>query len=270
LPPKRDLFGVGVSATDSYEQVARCVVDAAHEGRPLLVSALSAHALMLAANRPAMAHAIARADIVTTDGQPVRWALNALHGERLANRVCGPELMLAVCAEAARRGQSIYLYGSRGPVLAALARNLRARFPRLRIAGMNPSRVRSKAFPPTVDAPEDRADIAAIRASGARILFVGLGCPLQETWAAAHRESLAMPSLCVGAAFDFHAGLLERAPRAMRDHGLEWLFRLAQDPRRLFARYARHNTQFLWRFAVAYAGGRLMGRAGAAPSLDAA
>jgi exopolysaccharide biosynthesis WecB/TagA/CpsF family protein len=245
LPPKRHVFGVGVSATDSYEEVVANVVAAARARSPLMVSALSVHALMLAAEQPAMGSAVARADIVTTDGQPVRWAVNALHRERLRQRVCGPQAMLEVCAAAARERLPIYLYGSRPEVIAQLVERLPARFPGLAIAGADPSRVRPRRFPPPVDEAEDRADVEAIRESGARILFIGLGCPLQETWAAAHRDRLAMPSLCVGAAFDFHAGLKARAPRWLQERGLEWTWRLAQDPRRLAFRYARYNSAFL-------------------------
>jgi exopolysaccharide biosynthesis WecB/TagA/CpsF family protein len=260
LPPKRNLFGIGVSWTDSYPQVARCVVEAGRAERPLMVSSLSAHALVLGAGRVEMARALALADIVTTDGQPVRWALNALHlraddpgsPARLERRVCGPELMLEVCAACAREGLPIYLYGSRPAVLKPLAANLRARFPRLAIAGVDPSRVRPKTFPPPTDEPDDRRDVARIQASGARVVFVGLGCPLQELWVATHKRALGMPALCVGAAFDFHAGLLARAPQAMQDRGLEWLFRLSRDPRRLLPRYARYNTEFLLRFGLAW------------------
>jgi exopolysaccharide biosynthesis WecB/TagA/CpsF family protein len=245
LPPKLPVFGVGVSRTDSYDEVAGCVVAAAREGRPLVVSALSVHALMTAATEPAMRRAIARADVVTTDGQPVRWALNALHGTHLTRRVCGPTLTLEVCGAAAHVGLPIFLYGSRAETLAALAGNLRSQFSGLVIAGVDPSRMRPRTFPPPVDDPEDLADVERIRASGARVLLVGLGCPLQELWAARHRDALSMPVLCVGAAFDFHAGVRARAPRLLQDAGLEWLFRLAQDPRRLARRYAITNTQFL-------------------------
>jgi len=260
LPPKLEVFGVGVSATDRADEVVAHVIDAARARRPLVVSALSVHALMMAAEEEAMGRAIARADLVTTDGQPVRWALNLLHRTKLARRVCGPQLMLEVCAAAARQRLPIFLYGSRDAVIARLTERLRARFPSLPIAGVDPSRVRPKRFPPPVDEPEDLADVERIRASAARILFVGLGCPLQETWAAAHRERLGMPALCVGAAFDFHAGLKSRAPQVLQDHGLEWTWRLLQDPRRLLGRYARYNSAFLGRIAAELARGRGAGR----------
>ena len=245
LPEKLDLFGVGVSATDSYDKVVAQVIRAAHDRRPLTVSALSVHALMMAATQPEMRESLSRADLVTTDGQPVRWAMNALHGANLRERVCGPELMLRICEAAALEQVPIYLYGSLPKVLRPLVANLRAKYPGLRIVGAHPSRMREKQFPPAVDEESDRDDVDRIRMSGARIVFIGLGCPLQEMWAVAQRERLGMPALCVGAAFDFHAGLKQRAPEVMQRLGLEWAYRLAQDPRRLIGRYAKYNTQFL-------------------------
>lgn len=258
LPPKLSLFGVGVSRTDRYDEVVEQVIAAARDHRPLMLSALSVHALMMAATRPEMGRSIGRADIVTADGQPVRWAMNLLYEAKLVRRVCGPELMLEVCAAAARERLPIYLYGSRPEVVERLAARLPERFPGLAIAGVDPSRVRPPGFPPSVEEPEDRADVARIVASGARIVFIGLGCPLQETWVAAHREALGMPALCVGAAFDFHAGVKVRAPEWLQRLGLEWLFRLAQDPRRLFRRYARTNSEFLLRLGAGLAAKRLL------------
>jgi exopolysaccharide biosynthesis WecB/TagA/CpsF family protein len=150
-----------------------------------------------------------------------------------------------VCEAAAEARLPIYLYGSRRPVLERLVHRLKIRFPTLEVAGIDPSRARPRVFPPPVDDPEDREDAERIHGSGARIAFVGLGCPLQEMWTAAQRERIGVPALCVGAAFDFHAGDRSRPPQWAQDRGIEWLFRLAQDPRRLAGRYARYNTLFL-------------------------
>ena len=271
LPVKLEVFGVGVSACDEAHAVVGHVIRAAWERRPLMLSALSVHALMMAVEHDPMAAAVARADIVTTDGQPVRWALNALHRTQLRRRLCGPELMLGVCAAAAREGLPIYLYGSLGRVLLPLGRNLRAAFPGLRIAGAYSPRMRTRCFPPPVDDPIDFEDVERIRDSGARLVFVGLGCPLQELWVAAHRERLGMPALCVGAAFDFHAGLKRRAPSWMQRLGLEWMYRLMQDPRRLFRRYAETNTRFLLHLARALTSRRrlLPGHVSLPPALGA-
>ena len=237
LPPKLSLFGVGISAPTATRTWSGTMIRAAHERRPMMVSALSVHALMVAAAKPEMRASIEQADLVTSDGQPVRWALNALHKAHLSQRVCGPDLMARLCAVAAQQKLPNFLYGSRPPVLRALCRKLRAAHPSLCIAGSHASRMRTPRFPPIVDDPADEEDVEFIRDSGARLVFVGLGCPLQEMWVAAHRERLGMPALCVGAAFDFLAGLRPRAPRYMQDHGLEWLHRLASDPKRLSGRY---------------------------------
>jgi exopolysaccharide biosynthesis WecB/TagA/CpsF family protein len=189
-------------------------------------------------------------DLVTPDGQPVRWALNALHGTRLADRVYGPTLTLKVCERAAREGLPIYFYGSRTEVLEALTARLSARFPGLLIAGAQASRFRALS-------PEETREVdSRIRQSGARIAFVGLGCPRQEVWAYEHRDALSMPVLAVGAAFDFHAGLMPQAPLALQKVGLEWLFRLYYEPRRLWRRYVGLNPRYLTLLALQLCGVR--------------
>lgn len=237
-PLRRDVVSVPVSVV-SYDSVVRCVVDAAQRSRPYLVTALAVHGVIETRRRRDMSRAIAGFDIVTPDGQPVRLALNLLYRAGLADRVYGPTLMLKICDAAASLDLPVYLYGSTSEVVSALARNLSAMFPRLRVAGAEPSLFRPLE-------PEDSIALAGrIRASGARIVFVGLGCPRQELFAADHRDIIGLPQICVGAAFDFHAGQKRQAPRWMQDHALEWLYRLSQEPRRLFRRYAVTNSIFL-------------------------
>lgn len=183
-------------------------------------------------------------DLVTPDGQPVRWALNVLHGTHLSNRVYGPTLTLAICAAAAEQDLPIYLYGSKPEVLEQLSANLCALYPGLVIAGAEPSKFRRTT-------PEEQIAIAKrIRASGAKITFVGLGCPRQEIFAYEYRDLLQMPVVAVGAAFDYHAGLLEEPPAWVQDHGLQWLYRLVQEPRRLWRRYLLLNPAFLTLLAL--------------------
>jgi exopolysaccharide biosynthesis WecB/TagA/CpsF family protein len=184
-------------------------------------------------------HRLNGIDLVVPDGQPVRWALDWLHRIKLPDRVYGPTLTLNVCERAAQEGLSLYLYGSRADVLETLADALRARFPALTIAGMQPSRFRQ------VTASEQAEIAQSIRDSGASIVLVGLGCPRQETWVYENRDLLPMPSLAVGAAFDFHAGTLPQAPGWLQKRGLEWLFRLVQEPRRLWKRYLYLNPLYL-------------------------
>lgn len=185
-------------------------------------------------------------DLILPDGQPVRWALNLLYKTGLTDRVYGPTLMLKLCAQAAQANLPIYLYGSRPEVLNALQQRLQQQFPDLMIAGVKPSQ-----FQQVSDA-EQAAIITAIRASGARLVFVGLGCPRQEVWVYENRDRLGMPAIAVGAAFDFHAGLTAQAPAWMQKRGLEWLFRLSQEPQRLWRRYLLFNPLYIFYFSLQY------------------
>ncbi|WP_229881994.1 WecB/TagA/CpsF family glycosyltransferase [Streptomyces alanosinicus] len=178
-------------------------------------------------------------DLVTPDGQPVRWALNLLHGAALTEPVCVPDLTLHVLQAAVGEGMPVYLYGSTQRTLDLLMLNLRNRLPALKIAGHEPSKFRAVR-------PGEGVEIAArITESGARMVLVGLGCPRQELFVHAMRPLSPMPLLAVGAAFDFHAGILRRPPVWMRRAGLEWLWRLGSEPRRLWRRYLLLNPHYL-------------------------
>ena len=238
IPVKRDVLGVGVSATD-YEQVIRLVLDAAAARRAATVAFMPVHSLVTAMRDSGFRDALRGFDVVAPDGQPVRWALNRLHDAGLSDRVYGPETMLRTCLAAADADVPIYLYGSSESTLAKLRERLIQRVPNLRIAGSE--------SPPYRDLTpaETRAAIGRIRASGAGIVFIGLGCPRQERFAAAHAQAVGLPMLCVGAAFDFLAGVKRTAPRWMQRAGMEWLFRLVTEPRRLARRYAVTNTIFV-------------------------
>lgn len=246
---RHDVLGVLVNAVD-YDAATRLVLDAAREGRPFAATAAASHAVMTGVADPEHRHRLNALDLVVPDGQPVRWALNVLHGTRLAERVYGPELMLRCCAAAEREGLPIYLYGSTKETLERLEAGLRARFPALRIAGSSPSRFRR------LSAAEKAEVVARIRASGARMLFVGLGCPRQEVWAYEYRPHLPLPVVAVGAAFDFHAGTQAQAPAFMQRNGMEWLFRLAHEPRRLWRRYLGLGPAYVCRVALQAAGVR--------------
>jgi exopolysaccharide biosynthesis WecB/TagA/CpsF family protein len=242
-PPRRPLLGVPVSLT-TYGEAEDAVVAAVREGRPAVVDALAVHALAEAVRRPEVGRAVAHCELVTPDGQPVRWALNLLHGAGLRERVYGPELMRRLCARAAEEGIAIYLYGSTPEVLHGLRRSLRERFPALLIAGFE-----SPPFRPLTP-EEDREAVARIEASGAGIVFIGLGAPKQELFAALHKGRIRAVQVCVGAAFDFLAGTKPMAPAWMQARGLEWLFRLWSEPRRLWRRYLVANSWFVVRMGV--------------------
>jgi len=187
-------------------------------------------------------------DLVTPDGQPVRWALNLLHHAGLADRVYGPTLTVRVLERAAAEGLPVYLYGSTQPTLDRLVPALERLFPALKIAGAEPSKFRSAQ-------PGEDAEIAErIKASSARLVLVGLGCPRQEVFAYAMRPLLDMPLLAVGAAFDYHAGLLKNPPAWMQRHALEWLWRLGLEPGRLWKRYVLLNPAYLARLAAQKSG----------------
>lgn len=244
---KRNLLGVLVDALD-YESAVRTIVEAARLRRPLAVTALAVHGVMTGVRDRVHRHRLNSLDLVTPDGQPVRWALNLAHRTRLKDRVYGPTLMLRICQEAASKGLAVYLYGSRQEVVGGLASSLKEWFPNLRIVGAEPS-----IFGTLSD--QDRSELVGrIRHSRANILFVGLGCPRQEVFAYEIRHALSLPVVAVGAAFDYHSGFRAEPPPWMQRAGLQWVHRLAQEPGRLWKRYLFHNAAFLLRFFLQLTG----------------
>jgi N-acetylglucosaminyldiphosphoundecaprenol N-acetyl-beta-D-mannosaminyltransferase len=249
FPPRHAIAGVLISSA-TYASATDSIIQSALAGRSALVAATSVHGVSMAAIDACFGRQLNAFDMLTPDGQPVRWALNLSHNVRLRDRVYGPTLMLRVCEAAAREHLPVYLYGGRPQVLERLARRLPLLTPGVRVAGQ-----RSPPFR-ALTADEDRADICAILDSGARIVFVGLGCPRQEQWAYQHRSQLPVPIVCVGAAFDFHAGVLPQAPAWMQASGLEWFFRLLMEPRRLGRRYAMCIPIFIFLLTRDYASRR--------------
>lgn len=236
---KWSIVGIMVDAVD-YDAALDCIFQAVREKRGMAVSALAVHGVMTGVLNSEHKFRLNHFDLLVPDGQPVRWVLNWLYRAKLPERVYGPNLMLKVCARAARDGGSIYLYGGTSEILSALVRSLERRFPGIKIAGAEPSRFRRLT-------PEERVELTGrILKSQASILLCGLGCPKQETFAFEFRDALPMPILAVGAAFPFHAGLIPQAPVWMQDCGLEWLFRLCSEPRRLWRRYLYLNPTYLF------------------------
>jgi N-acetylglucosaminyldiphosphoundecaprenol N-acetyl-beta-D-mannosaminyltransferase len=208
----------------------------AHESR--YVCACNVHMAITARGDGGFRDAILRADLVLPDGAPIAWMLRR-QGVVDQPRVSGPDLMLDYMALAAQTGESVFLVGGTPKMLAALQRRLLAWWPGLRIAGAV-----SPPFRPQT-AEEDEALVAQINASGASTVWVGLGCPKQEQWMSAHRGRVHAVMVGVGAAFAFHSGFKQRAPRWMQDHGMEWLHRLINEPGRLWRRYLSTNLRFL-------------------------
>lgn len=235
---KHNILGVHVDGVD-YAAAVDKVISAAKAGRGLSVSALAVHGVMTGVLDATQRYRLNHLDLVVPDGQPVRWALNWLYRTRLTSRVYGPTLMLRICERAAKEHVPIYLFGSQPSVLEALSTNLQAVCPGLTIAGMRPSKFGR------LSVLEKEELITAITGSGAAITFVGLGCPRQETWVYEFRDSLQMPLIAVGAAFDFHAGTLPQAPERFQNIGLEWLYRLAREPKRLWKRYVFLNPLYV-------------------------
>lgn len=251
-PPKHDIFGVQVSTT-TYDDACKAILAAAHQQVPAIVSAFAVHALIEAATQPELAKKVNRFAMITPDGQPVRWALNWLHKAGLKDRVYGPNLTWELCRRAADEGVSIYLYGSSPKTLADLQANLLKNFPQLKIAGAESPPFR------TLTPEEDAAMVERVNSSGAGLMFIGLGCPKQDHFAADHADKIRPVQLCVGAAFDFHAGTKSQAPSWMQKRGLEWLFRLCQEPRRLWKRYLVTNSIYLRKLVAQWTSYRLLG-----------
>ena len=236
--PRREVFGVQVTAAGP-EAVVDQIMAWAHRRQSAAVDFMPVHGLMVAARDPEHRERMNGFDLVACDGQPVRWALNRFHDAGLEQRVYGPTTMLTVCERCAAEGVGIYLYGGRPEVLEALTHRLVDALPALRIVGAE-----SPPFRPLTP-EEDRKVVKRINASGAGVIFLGLGCPRQEVFAAEHRAALAGVQLCVGAAFDFHAGAVKQAPGWMQRRGLEWLYRLSREPGRLWKRYLVTNSLFV-------------------------
>jgi N-acetylglucosaminyldiphosphoundecaprenol N-acetyl-beta-D-mannosaminyltransferase len=251
LPQKRSVLGIHISAT-CYDEVVR-VCEAWIYDRRLARSAgmprepvslsryicvVSVHGVIMAREDRHLRRTLNEADIATPDGMPLVWALRSF-GVRDQQRVYGPNLMLRLCAMAERQGVRVFLYGGRPESLPVLIKNLMRHFPGLCICDSY-----SPPFRPlTVD--EDRQIRSRIRQSGAELLLVGISTPNQDRWMQEHRDIPGLIMVGVGAAFDFHAGRVQQAPEWMQHLGLEWLFRLLAEPRRLWRRYLLVTPRFL-------------------------
>jgi N-acetylglucosaminyldiphosphoundecaprenol N-acetyl-beta-D-mannosaminyltransferase len=245
-PEKQAVLGVGISATH-YDEVcglAREWIQQAREthrvpGPGRYVCVTSVHGIMTARSDRAFRHILNEADVATPDGMPVVWAMRSF-GRTQQSRVYGPTLMLKMCEQAATLGHRIFLYGARPDTLEKLRHKLVKRFPTLQIAGMYSPPFR------LLTPEEDAVMTQRIRASGAALVLVGISTPKQENWMFAHRTTLpGVVMLGVGAAFDFHAGRISQAPPWMQRNGLEWLYRLLMEPRRLWRRYLLETPLFL-------------------------
>jgi N-acetylglucosaminyldiphosphoundecaprenol N-acetyl-beta-D-mannosaminyltransferase len=232
------VIGVAIDSISWSQALERISVWAAtHQSRQVVIS--NVHSVVTTLQDEVFADAVRRADMVTPDGAPIAWLMKRF-GFKSQERINGPDLMWFYCAEAEIRGESIYLYGGKQSTLDVLRSKLLLHFPALKIVG---------AYSPPFRAlteEEDATVVAEINASGAGTVWVSLGCPKQEIWIAQHRDRINAVMIGVGAAFDYHAGTVTRAPLWMQRSGLEWFYRLCSEPRRLWKRYFFTNTLFLY------------------------
>jgi N-acetylglucosaminyldiphosphoundecaprenol N-acetyl-beta-D-mannosaminyltransferase len=249
-PATAEILGVPLALAD-YERTMDWIDETVAAGGSATLSAAAVHLVMVAQEDETTRKAVSDVSLVVPDGQPLVWALKAL-GHEQATRVYGPDLMAKYCERSAGNGTRMYLYGGRNQgALVELALKLRRRYPGLQIVGGY-----SPPFRPLTD--EERDWVAHdINRSKADVVWVGTGQPKQEIWMREMRPLLKAPMLIgVGAAFDFHAGLVPQAPTWMQNLGLEWVYRLSKEPRRLWRRYARYNPRFVAGFARQYSASR--------------
>jgi N-acetylglucosaminyldiphosphoundecaprenol N-acetyl-beta-D-mannosaminyltransferase len=239
----REILGIPLAMTD-YDRAMDVMDGLVARREPGYVCAAPVHAVMVAREDPATRDALLGSTMVVPDGMPLVWAANLL-GERLGDRVYGPELMLRYCERCVERGHRVWLYGGRDEgTLVQLALSLRRNHPGIEIVGGYSPPFRA------LTEEEENAVVDQINSARPDVLWVGIGVPKQEKWMARMRDRLEVPVMCgVGAAFDFHAGRIPQAPEWMQERGLEWIFRTTQEPRRLLPRYLYFNPRFLGAFA---------------------
>jgi N-acetylglucosaminyldiphosphoundecaprenol N-acetyl-beta-D-mannosaminyltransferase len=236
--PTRKIIGSSVTALPFRAQIQLMVEWASnHESKVVCVA--NVHMLMEAYWQTRFAHVLAKADLVVPDGMPLVWMLRLL-GVKKQDRVAGLDILTGACELAASQGVSVYFLGSQRMILDRMRLRLAQEFPTLKIAGMEPLPFRPLTL------AEDQAVVERIHHSGAGFLFLSLGCPKQEYWMAEHQGQLQTVMIGLGGAFPVYAGIHKRAPRWIRQAGLEWAYRLMQEPGRLWKRYWTTNTAFIY------------------------
>jgi len=239
---KQQIINSFISVT-SYDDACNQIERWARDRKSCYVIAANVHVVMTGFWQPSYQAIINQAVLVTPDGMPLVWGIRLL-GIKHQTRVYGPDLMLACCDRAAQTQIPIYLYGGSESTLHRLKQRLQQQFPKLIIAGMHSPPFRA------LSVAEEATHVERIKASGAKLVFVGLGCPKQEEWMARQQGKLPAVMIGVGAAFNFHSGEVSQAPPWMMKLGLEWLYRLLQEPKRLWKRYLVNNPTFLMLFTL--------------------
>lgn len=235
------MVGAFIDAVDWDEAIQR-ISSWASERQSRYVCICNVHSVVTGRLDAGFGQVLSGADMATPDGGPVAWMLRRL-GFPDQSRINGPDLMWKYCEHAEKAGQLVFLYGGAQDSLDKLVAVLAVRFPGLKVAGAY-----SPPFRKLSD-KEDEAIVEMINSSGAHVVWVSLGCPKQENWMARHRGVINAVTIGVGAAFDYHTGVIKRAPVWMQDRSLEWLHRLCSEPRRLWRRYLVTNSLFIY-FAI--------------------
>jgi len=237
-PPSQSIIGFPVTALPFDSQMS-LILNWAKHGLSKSVCIANVHMLVEAYQNSNFAKVLQEADLVTPDGMPLVWMLKLL-GVRKQDRVAGLDVLQALCEKSTKAGVKVFFLGSQAGILNQMRERLDREFPDLQIAGMEPLPFR----PMTPE--EDEALVEMLNQSGAGIVFVSLGCPKQEIWMANHKNRVNAVMIGLGGAFPVYAGLHKRAPGFIRSAGFEWLYRLLQEPRRLWGRYSSTIPVFVW------------------------
>lgn len=236
--PSKNILKMHVDIT-SYNDVSKLVIEWIKLSGSRYICLANVHMCMETYDDLNLLEVVNQADLVVPDGRPLVWALRRL-GHECVSQVRGSDLFIILCKEADKQGIPIGFYGGTNHILRDINTYLNIKFPALQIV--------ASISPPfrNLSDEEDDEYVKEINESGARILLVGLGCPKQESWMAAHKNRINCVMIGVGAAFDFISGRKKSAPRLMQQCGIEWLYRLVNEPLRLWKRYVKHNPRFLW------------------------
>jgi len=238
LAPTRSVIGFPITALPFQAQIQLMLEWASHR-LSKVVCVANVHMLMEAHSNPTFASVLANSDMVTPDGMPIVWLMKMM-GDREQDRVAGMDILLALCQQSPSRKVSVFFLGSEREILSRMRQKLRRDFPNLQIAGMEPLPFRP------LTPQEDEAIVRRINASGAGVVFVSLGCPKQEVWMSQHQSKIKAVMIGLGGAFPVYAGIHKWAPLWIRNMGFEWLYRLIQEPRRLWKRYCRTIPPFVY------------------------
>ncbi|MEB3294286.1 MAG: WecB/TagA/CpsF family glycosyltransferase [Synechococcales bacterium] len=239
--PVQEVIGLPVTALTFNQQIS-LIVKWGRSRLSKVVCVANVHMLVEACEDAHLASVLNNADLVTPDGMPLVWMLRLLLG-KFQDRVAGQDILVGVCQEAQQENLPVFFVGSDSETLWRMRDRLQREFPNLRIAGMEPLPFGNLPLPQA----EELAVIDQIHASEAGIVFVSLGCPKQEKWMASKQDQIQAVMVGVGGVFPVYAGIHRRAPKLIRELGLEWLYRLVQEPKRLWGRYRKTIPPFLWR-----------------------